>query len=421
MTSRVEENSLNPHSSRGIVLPITDALVNQVFAEENQRMIDYLQAIWKRQALEARGFEQQRQASQDKHEDADIDFAAYRWCESFRSEVLTWRGVYENLMEMPPRQPRRGHPRKHKPQDPAYERQFMRWFNGDRTFAVYFKALEHWDSWFEQVMKTRGLDLPHLLSIFAMEFEDQVMVEDPLPRPRKIPPPRHARVMKGRLVRLVGEDIQDQIGEGERLLRSLECSEMRPVELYQWRERTAAILKQFQSPMTENFLILTKWMLICEVPMPSPARLSRGYMLLGLAYLEEVINRMPDYEEIAGQTVRPIGISISGSTFYGSQVATTITNIQSTITGLAQSGETEIAAALAALERAVRDQEDIDDTQRQDLLDNVTDLAAESAPAGRRSGRIRSAISYLREAAGAGTELAKAIQATEPVLRQLLP
>ncbi|GAA3846648.1 hypothetical protein GCM10022403_092940 [Streptomyces coacervatus] len=123
------------------------------------------------------------------------------------------------------------------------------------------------------------------------------------------------------------------------------------------------------------------------------AALRRAYMALGLAYLEGVEQRVSDCAEASGQIgpQPPVSFTFNNSTVNGGQFAAQLANIDSTIAGVVQNGSSDIGEALKALTQAVLSQEDLGDTERSDLLDNVGELAqaAQSPPEERRRGVIR--------------------------------
>jgi hypothetical protein len=115
-------------------------------------------------------------------------------------------------------------------------------------------------------------------------------------------------------------------------------------------------------------------------------------------------------------------MNFSGGNFYGGQFAAQIANINSTIAGVVQHGDAEVARALQALEQAVLAQSGLGDGERQDLLDNIEYLAqaGQAPPEKRNRGLVKSVIAALTTAATAGTELGKAIEVWGSVLHRLV-
>ena len=110
------------------------------------------------------------------------------------------------------------------------------------------------------------------------------------------------------------------------------------------------------------------------------------------------------------------------STLYGAQFAGQISNIDSTVAGITQSGDSEVARALQALKQAVLAQHELDAEEQRYLLDNIRHLAqAAQSPPGKRSRRIvESALAALTAAAATGTELGKAVDAWGSILHRLV-
>jgi hypothetical protein len=133
---------------------------------------------------------------------------------------------------------------------------------------------------------------------------------------------------------------------------------------------------------------------------------------------------MPDYTEASGQDIpeAKVSMSISGGTFIGGQFAGQIANVDSTIAGIVQHGQEDMRQALLALKQAVLSQPGLDDEQRGDLLDSVEYLAeaAQAPPEKRKRGIVKSALTALKAAAIAGSELSRALDAWDAVLHKLI-
>jgi uncharacterized protein YpuA (DUF1002 family) len=97
-------------------------------------------------------------------------------------------------------------------------------------------------------------------------------------------------------------------------------------------------------------------------------------------------------------------------------------NIKSTVAGVNQSGDREVARALRKLKQAVLAQHELGAQDQQDLLENIEDLeqANQASPEERKRGRIRAAWAALTTAATISTELAKAIDAWRSVLSRFV-
>ena len=243
--------------------------------------------------------------------------------------------------------------------------------------------------------------------------------------PDEIPPPRHGRIADGVLARLVAEDLAARIEDGRGLERAPVAGRRLRPAVPRWLDEVAEFLSRcFTGGVADGFRRLTRGTRACDTPLVIDADgLGRAYLAFGLNYLEEVRERMPDYAEAAGQAVPSASVSISGGTFYGGQFAGQIANVDSTIAGIVRNGGEKVAEALSALQRAVLNQQDLDDEQRKDLLDNVESLAeaAQTPPDKRKRGTIKAALAMLSTAAATGVELNTAMDAWGGVLRTLLP
>ncbi|MFD8219439.1 hypothetical protein ACFV2U_38550 [Streptomyces sp. NPDC059697] len=241
--------------------------------------------------------------------------------------------------------------------------------------------------------------------------------------PDEAHPPRHARLNDGMLARLLAEDLTNQIKAGRAVEAAIAAREPVPLTVQGWCRNVAGVLAGLMPEVGQGFAYLTKESSACESPYIADAdALRRAYLALGLAYLEEVQERMPDYAEASGQEPR-VSMNISGNTIYGGQFAAQVANIDSTIAGVVQQGRHEVADALRALEQAVLSQGGLNEEQRRDLLDNVGYLAeaAETPPEQRNRGIIRSILSALSLAATSGDDLSRAMQTWSGVLHGLLP
>ncbi|KAK1181797.1 hypothetical protein B7755_028830 [Streptomyces sp. NBS 14/10] len=237
-------------------------------------------------------------------------------------------------------------------------------------------------------------------------------------------PPRHGRLNQGMLARLVIEDVKEQIDAGRALEGSLNEKPLRVV--WSWCSETRGVLRAFADDVPSDFWRLVRDVGVCRSPaFPDPAALSQAYLSLGLSYLEEVLERMPDYAEASGQAAPEprVSFAISGGTFHGVQFATQIANIESTIAGVAYQSGTDAAEALKALQQAVLSQPGLEDSERQDLLDNVEYLAtaANTPHEHRKRGLISAALLALTTAAAAGGQLQGVMDTWGGVLQGLLP
>jgi hypothetical protein len=266
-------------------------------------------------------------------------------------------------------------------------------------------------------------EVHQLLDEFAAKLAAYQVPEQVLPIPDVVHPPRHCRLKDGMLARLVAEDIAGHLAAGRLLDKGPNVGTASPANVLAWTNTVDATLAAgLIDDVQEGFWRLVMGAPVCDTPGTDSVALSRAYLTLGLTYLEEVLERMPDYAAASGQTPPQPSLAIHDSTFYG-QVAAQITNIDSTIAGIAHMGSQDVADALKALEKAVLGQTELDNAQRQELLDIVADLAdaARTPPENRSRGRIKSALAYLTTAATGAADLGKALDAWQPTLHKLLP
>ncbi|MCX5379792.1 hypothetical protein [Streptomyces sp. NBC_00091] len=243
--------------------------------------------------------------------------------------------------------------------------------------------------------------------------------------PDEIHPPRHAVFTKGTLARLFVEDLSAWIENCKEIEAAVATATAVSPVILEWRDSTSQFLGRHLG-VKLGFDSLMKSAPACGSPLIADAHaLGRAYLALGLAYLEEVRGRMPDYAEASGQAAPEprVSLTFSGGNYYGGQFAAQIANIHSSVAGVHQDGGAGIADALTALGQAVLAQENLDDDQRRDLLDNVEYLAgaAGEPPEQRNRGMIRSALNALNAAAAAGTGLGTAMEAWSGVLQRLVP
>lgn len=244
--------------------------------------------------------------------------------------------------------------------------------------------------------------------------------------PDHIHPPRYGRLAQGVLARLLIEDLSTQINDGRKLERSLAAGTATWPSVLVWIANLVGVIDTaLPHDILYDFRQLASGVAACRNPLISDAdALSEAYLSLMLTYLNEVQGRMPDYAEASGQTPSGprVSMTISGGTFYGSQFAASITNIDSSVAGIIQSGSHDVAEALKALKRAVLSQDGLDDEQRRNLLDSIGYLAQEAqvSPDKRDHKIIKSILMALKVGAITGGDLSNAMNAWGAVLHRLL-
>ncbi|MFE3150682.1 hypothetical protein ACFXJ6_29140 [Streptomyces sp. NPDC059218] len=244
--------------------------------------------------------------------------------------------------------------------------------------------------------------------------------------PSGVHPPRHARFADGVLARLFAEDLASYIQRCHSMDSAIAAGEPAFPLLQAWHNDVYGFLRGGMSDAVGiGFSSAIQGFANCNIPLIADVgTLGRAYLTFGRIYLEEVQMRMPDYTEASGQQdPQPqVSVTISGGTFNG-QIAARIANINSSIAGIAQQDDSEMAKALRALQQAVLDQVNLEDDQRRDLLDNVQYLteSAQLPPEQRKRGIIGSALLALSVAATGGEELSRAMEGWSHVLHGLLP
>jgi hypothetical protein len=238
--------------------------------------------------------------------------------------------------------------------------------------------------------------------------------------------PRFARLNEGILARLITEDLETQIKTGRELENSPDSMGSLSSSVRQWVVDAGNVLRGLSPEVLQGFTQLISGSAACTCPgIASPFRLAQSYLVLGLDYLEEVRERMPDYAEASGQRAPEpnISMTIKGGTFQGVQFGTKIENINSTIAGVVNQSGSDTAAALEALKQAILSHDGLGREETQELIDNVEYLAeaAEKPPEKRNRGIIKLALAALTGAATAGTELGKVMSSWGEVLHKIMP
>ncbi|MFF7889932.1 hypothetical protein ACH40F_55880 [Streptomyces sp. NPDC020794] len=157
-------------------------------------------------------------------------------------------------------------------------------------------------------------------------------------------------------------------------------------------------------------------------------RIHSAYVAIAVNYLAEVLELMPKYAEDSGQGKRRDPVTVYGNVgaigdVHNSNVsvADTVLSIGTSINTVADRGDTDTAAAIRALAKAVQQDPGLAETLRAQLLDNLADVAdAAVAPdEPRRLSRARAAMASITAAAGTSTQLAEAVGNWQHVLGQL--
>lgn len=242
--------------------------------------------------------------------------------------------------------------------------------------------------------------------------------------PDEARPPQHARLKEGVNARILDGELlalHDAGPERGAAAASVRTWILRVSETLDGLEAatpgTADPSRQFRS-LTEGIEAADN-LLVAD-----PVSLAHAYVRLGLDYIMEVHRKMPDYAEASGQPSHDPGFNITvAGDFNVAQMAAKITNIESTIQGVANRGDDRTADGLRTVEHAVLAEQGIDDETRRDLLDNVEYLAesAQQEPSRRSRGMVKQSLAALGLAATTGVEINKAMTTWGDVLHTLLP
>ncbi|MFF8938105.1 hypothetical protein ACF08O_25960 [Streptomyces paradoxus] len=251
-------------------------------------------------------------------------------------------------------------------------------------------------------------------------------------RPAVTSPPRNARFREGMLARLAAQDLARHISAGRALEASVATNAAEGGAIAAWcsesvdQLRAALVGVGNDAPPHHTGLWIPGegvWRGFEYAIQGADDHATR--LSLGLSYLEEVLQRMPDYAEASGQTAPEpqLSVSISGGTVNIPQLAAKINNINSAITGVVHQSGTDVAEALRELQRAVVVQDGLEDSERQNLLDNVEYLAtaANTPPEGRNRGLITSVLLALTTAAASAEQLQRVMDTWGGVLQGLIP
>lgn len=242
-------------------------------------------------------------------------------------------------------------------------------------------------------------------------------------------PPLHGKLQDGHNARVLTSQLDAMRQTGDTLSENLAVRRANPSSIRTWIHDVSSILELIIAAerghpgTTRQFESLFEGFDAATGPLVSNGyAIARAYTTLGISYLSEVLDHMENYAETSGQGNIGPSITITGGQFYGGQFAAQINNMNTAISNVAHGGSEQIAEALKSTADAVLADRSIDNEQRRDLLDNLTDLAsaAEEAPAQRNRGRIRAALGALTAAATTAVGVEKALDTWGDVLQMIL-
>ncbi|NUP28397.1 MAG: hypothetical protein HOQ44_17200 [Nocardia sp.] len=248
--------------------------------------------------------------------------------------------------------------------------------------------------------------------------------------PHTMRPPPHARLADGTNGYRLMDELAAHHRAGVELDAALTGRTATREDLLEWILQVSASLSRIVAeqagraparPADEFSTLASDIALVDADSSVRTVALLRRYLALTLNYVSEVRKAMPDYIEASGQS-RPAPQYNQTFNAPVNQAAMKIENNSSTISTEITGGDSEMVTALRAIEAAIRAEPELSDGQRLELLDNLGDLtdAANASPEGRRRGRIRAALDAITNAATAGTELNRAVEAWGGVLGGLM-
>ncbi|WP_167756317.1 MULTISPECIES: hypothetical protein [unclassified Amycolatopsis] len=150
------------------------------------------------------------------------------------------------------------------------------------------------------------------------------------------------------------------------------------------------------------------------------ARVYLAYVTIALAYLTEVLGNMADYKRDSapqsGHRIE-IGGDVTHSNFILNSTVRDITTVLAPVAGR----DDRLAEAIEALSAAVREDPDLPEDEREELLYHVKDIAEAAAEPGEKQkrGRAKLALSAVAEAAKSGAQLAQTVTAWHDVLSKM--
>ncbi|MER6767472.1 MULTISPECIES: hypothetical protein [Amycolatopsis] len=170
---------------------------------------------------------------------------------------------------------------------------------------------------------------------------------------------------------------------------------------------------------TEGFEFVARWS-TDRLDAASFARAYLAYVTIALDYLTEVLGNMADYKRDSapqsGHRIE-IGGDVTHSNFILNSTVRDITTVLAPVAGR----DDRLAEAIEALSAAVREDPDLPDEEREELLYHVKDIAEAAAEPGEKQkrGRAKLALSAVTEAAKTGAQLAQTVTAWHDVMSKM--
>ncbi|MEU6663513.1 hypothetical protein [Streptomyces sp. NPDC046821] len=170
---------------------------------------------------------------------------------------------------------------------------------------------------------------------------------------------------------------------------------------------TSEVLSRFQRA-TWGFATVSAWDERTVRP-DIRSQLHRAYMAFALNYFREVLENMTEYAKNSGEGGPRNQVTVHGDAVVN--IAETLTYIGSTVAAVINRGDTEAAEAINALSAAIQSEPGLTGQRRNELLDNVADIA--DAVAEPETPRVRSrakaALAAIGAASGASSQITQAL------------
>ncbi|WP_406632247.1 hypothetical protein [Amycolatopsis sp. WGS_07] len=250
-----------------------------------------------------------------------------------------------------------------------------------------------------------------------------------LPRPKLLPlmhRPKEARFKEHVSGEAMEQDLRDFLAETAKLKEAALTGEWPSRFGPEWRLDGGVLdgfvteeIRRRLARGTEGFEFAARWS-TDRLDAGSFARGYLAYVTIALDYLTEVLGNMADYKRDSapqsGHRIE-IGGDVTHSNFILNSTVRDITTVLAPVAGR----DDRLAEAIEALSAAVRDDPELPDGEREELLYHVKDIAEAAAEPGEKQkrGRAKLALSAVTEAAKGGAQLAQAVTAWHDVLSKM--
>ncbi|WP_206788657.1 hypothetical protein [Amycolatopsis sp. MtRt-6] len=171
---------------------------------------------------------------------------------------------------------------------------------------------------------------------------------------------------------------------------------------------------------TPGFEAVARWK-ASDIAPAARAHILLAYLDIALGYLTEVRGNMDKYAQDSG-TQPGDRITVFVDTNHGNvNVKSSIGTINTTLAPVDERGDTELAEAIRALGEAARNDPDLTDERRQEVLHHVEDIAEAAAEPGeeRKRSRAKAALAAVTDAAKGAAQLAQTVDSWHDVIGKL--